>query len=766
MTHSEQSASRFLKRSKLRPVAARARQGGRPAAIESLEGRTLFALTIGPFAASSPAITLANQLLLAGGAGTGINITGASFVGVDGQAGTYAGFDLSSGNNRLAISDGVILTSGSAQGALGPNDNFPDNFGLADESTSVGTPGDADLDALVGTGTNDANALIVNFTVDPGVQSILFDFVFGSEEFPEFVGAFNDAFGAYLDGQQVSFDTDGRAITVNNNFFQLNNSGLSAADDPDVAGKIGVTLDIEYDGLTRVIRTQAPLNAGIVTHTLKFVIADAVDTVLDSGVFISRLQGSTQAVSGPITDLPQPGIFNFSPSSYTIDETGLFLTATIIRENGSSGLVTVDLFTSDGSATANQDYTPFPLTTLTFVDGQTSQTVTIPILDDPIAEGNENFTLQLANPTNAAGLGLNAQANVLIVDNELGVQFGQTDFIVSEGTSTVTANITVVLTGPSPVPVTVDYATTSGGSATPGEDYGPVAGTLTFAPGQTTQTFTVEIFDDFIVEGESLTSGNQTVVAETVILTLSNASLPVILGLANPARLLIADLERPPAVLDAQFVTNERFINGVALRFSEAMTEANVEDLRNYDIFLRKESRKFGGSPTRKRFEIVSAVYEPTSRTITLTTKKRLQENKVFEVVVNTTRLAGVESVLGEQLDGNYDNTAGDDFTGYLSRATRISYFDRHGDRVSLRLKGPGKMELFRDVERDARLLRMIDTSQDTILTGTVQPQVANITDSLATIDTILTGTGFRNRLEMPPFQIGQTIDGFQIPNT
>ena len=42
-------------------------------------------------------------------------------------------------------------------------------------------------------------------------------------------------------------------------------------------------------------------------------------------------------------------------------------------------------------------------------------------------------------------------------------------------------------------------------------------------------------------------------------------------------------------------MTNERLINGVALRYSEAMTEPNVEDLKNYDIYLRKESKRLGG---------------------------------------------------------------------------------------------------------------------------------------------------------------------------
>jgi hypothetical protein len=742
----------------------------RPPMLEPLEERTLFALAIQPHAISSPAVDLANALLLQN---TGITITGATFVGADGQAGSYSGFDLTSGINRLAISDGVILTSGQAINALGPNQNRPDSQGAQDDaSTDLGLPGDPDLDALTSAPTNDANSITITFTTSPETQSILFDFVFGSEEFPDFVGSINDAFGAYLDNGQVSFDVQGKPITVNNNFFKFNNSGLTAGgglnSDPDVAGKTGVNFDIEYDGLTAVIRTQAPINTALATHTLKFTIADAFDDILDSGVFISRLQGSTQVVSGPTTDLPQPGVFNFLPPKISQNEAGSFVTLTVVRQGGLSGLVAVDLFTSDGTATAGLDYTAFPQTTLTFTDQQETQTITIPILDDAIAEGDEFFTATLANPTNAAGLGNDSVATVTIVDNELGVQFIKPVFDVQEGLDTVQLTVTAVLTAPAPTTLTVDYATVAGGSATPNVDYGTVSGTLTFAPGVTSQTFTIDIFDDYLIEPTP----------ETINLALTNVSPPYILGSQDTAVVQIFDLVRPPAVLDAAFVTNDGLLNGVALRFSEAMTEETVEDTLNYDIFLRKETKRLGGSSTRTRVNVVSAVYEETSRTVTLTTDRPLSEGKVYEVIVNTTRFNGVESLSGLKLDGNYDNnvdtdprdgiiddfnTFADDFTGYLTRANKITYFDENGDKVNIQLQGDGKFELFRNVERAVRILRLLETSQDTILTGSVAP--VKRSDNVAKIRTLLTGTGVRNKLP-PSFVIRKTIAGLQEPNT
>ncbi|MFM8199557.1 MAG: Calx-beta domain-containing protein, partial [Dolichospermum sp.] len=81
-------------------------------------------------------------------------------------------------------------------------------------------------------------------------------------------------------------------------------------------------------------------------------------------------------------DLPQRGIINLNSSNYTVNENG---TANIIltRTNGSDGEVSVILTPSNGSAIAGDDYTNTPIT-VTFANGETSKTVTIPLIDDSI----------------------------------------------------------------------------------------------------------------------------------------------------------------------------------------------------------------------------------------------------------------------------------------------------------------------------------------------------------------------------------------------
>jgi hypothetical protein len=78
--------------------------------------------------------------------------------------------------------------------------------------------------------------------------------------------------------------------------------------------------------------------------------------------------------------------------------------------------ITVDVSSADATASAPDDYTALPLTTVTFAAGETSQTVAIAIQDDTLPEGDETFTLTLSNPVNAV-LGA-ATATGTITDDE------------------------------------------------------------------------------------------------------------------------------------------------------------------------------------------------------------------------------------------------------------------------------------------------------------------------------------------------------------
>jgi Calx-beta domain-containing protein/WD40 repeat protein len=113
----------------------------------------------------------------------------------------------------------------------------------------------------------------------------------------------------------------------------------------------------------------------------------------------------------------QPGQVQFSAATYSVNESGGTATITVTRTGGTGGVVTVDFATSDGTATATQDYTPAS-GTLTFNPGVTSQTFTVPILNDTLDESDETVNLTLSNPTGGATLGTPGQAVLTIIDDD------------------------------------------------------------------------------------------------------------------------------------------------------------------------------------------------------------------------------------------------------------------------------------------------------------------------------------------------------------
>lgn len=213
----------------------------------------------------------------------------------------------------------------------------------------------------------------------------------------------------------------------------------------------------------------------------------------------------------------------FSLSSYTVKENAGVVTLTVKLSAASEYAVSVEYATVGGTATADTDYVATS-GTLVFAPGETSKTLNVAILDDILAEAAETILVTLSNPTNA-GLGTPSTATVSIADND-SLKFSIAYYSVKENAGT--ALITVKLSAASNYEVRVDYAT-SDGTASAGLDYMAASGTLTFATGQTTATFTVTILDDPLKEG-----------GESLRLLLSN---PVNAGLGTPsmATLSISD---------------------------------------------------------------------------------------------------------------------------------------------------------------------------------------------------------------------------------
>ncbi len=192
-----------------------------------------------------------------------------------------------------------------------------------------------------------------------------------------------------------------------------------------------------------------------------------------------------------------------SITGVTVSEAAGTATFTVSLSDGTDPSATVDFATSDGSATAGEDYTDTS-GNLTVPAGS-SATIDVPILNDVLDEPGENFAVNLSNPVGAV-IGT-ASATGTITDNDA------TPTLAITGPATVneddgTATYSVAITGQSASTVSVS-AVTSNGSASARSDYTGVNAPLSWGSGDTTsRTVNVSINDDSLDEANENFSVN------------------------------------------------------------------------------------------------------------------------------------------------------------------------------------------------------------------------------------------------------------------
>jgi hypothetical protein len=167
-------------------------------------------------------------------------------------------------------------------------------------------------------------------------------------------------------------------------------------------------------------------------------------------------------------------------------------TFTVTLSHISNVDVTAHYATADITATAGSDYTATSGTVI-IPAGQISATVEIAVRGDRLGEPTETFAINLnaSNATIADGQGIGT-----ILDNEPRISI--TDFSKAEGKKgkTTVFTFTVTLSAAYDQPVTMSFSTLNGTATTGDSDYIARTGALTFAPGQTTKTITIEVKGD------------------------------------------------------------------------------------------------------------------------------------------------------------------------------------------------------------------------------------------------------------------------------
>jgi hypothetical protein len=173
------------------------------------------------------------------------------------------------------------------------------------------------------------------------------------------------------------------------------------------------------------------------------------------------------------------------------------ITFTVSLSAASNQTITVNYATANDTAndtaTAGSDYQAAS-GTLTFAPGETSKTITVQVIGDRLAESNETFFINLSSPMNAVIT--DGQGTGTIVDDEPRISISDVSKKEGRKGQTTQFTFTVSLSAPYDQPVTMSFKTTDGTARTNDQDYAAKTGTLTFAPGETSKTNTIEVKGD------------------------------------------------------------------------------------------------------------------------------------------------------------------------------------------------------------------------------------------------------------------------------
>ncbi|SIO30550.1 Hint domain-containing protein [Vannielia litorea] len=234
---------------------------------------------------NASAIQMANAIF-----GDSVQVVTASYSGSSYSSGIYSGGD-STSPGVVPGDSGVILSTGRAS-------DFTNSSGQANQSTNTstntgGANNNAQFNAVAGNSTYDASYMDITFVPDGDVMTM--QFVFASDEYPEYANSiYNDVFAVWVNGQYVELEV-GTGNTAVTNVNDADNSNLYVDNTDD-------DYNTEMDGFTITMTLTMPVNAGV-QNTIRIGIADTSDSNYDSNVLIAgdSIQTDLVAMTDSVT---------------------------------------------------------------------------------------------------------------------------------------------------------------------------------------------------------------------------------------------------------------------------------------------------------------------------------------------------------------------------------------------------------------------------------------------------------------------------------
>jgi|GEM_PF-5922399 len=287
----------------------------------------------------------------------------------------------------LGLKKGLLITTGAAQNAVGPN-NDPQVSGNAQANQMH----DPDLETI-GNGPF-LDIAVVEFDIKMHNPKFSFSYVFGSDEYTEFVGFFNDTFGFFISGPGIN-GTKNLATLEDGSPVSVNTVNESVNSQDFISNGEGFTPDvnyyIQYDGLTKklVATTKVTPNE---TYHIKIVIADFGDSSVDSGVFIEQ--------ESFIAEIPFEVKVSYEHDKFDYAIEGCnkaFLTIQRAAQDAADPLA-LDL-SFEGTATNGTDFTFVQPGPLTLAAGQLTSVIEIVPVADVVSETDESVIAHVKNTT-------------------------------------------------------------------------------------------------------------------------------------------------------------------------------------------------------------------------------------------------------------------------------------------------------------------------------------------------------------------------------
>jgi uncharacterized delta-60 repeat protein len=247
---------------------------------------------------------------------------------------------------------------------------------------------------------------------------------------------------------------------------------------------------------------------------------------------IARLYGGSEIGTGS---------FEFTSPVYQVNENGLFATVSVVRTGGTSGSASVDFYTTTNATTGAPAATAVPginysniTQTIPFPPGEVFETVSIPVYDDFVITPNLTVNLVLTNTQPPAAPGDQPTAVLTIVNTDSAISFSSSTYQRPKNAVDGVATIDIIRQGSTNGTGTVEFLTTTNGTAIPGTDYLPITNAVTFDPGVTDVTVKVPVIPNNIPEGNT-----------TVGLQLLNATGSLLSAPSNAVLTIIDTVEAP-----------------------------------------------------------------------------------------------------------------------------------------------------------------------------------------------------------------------------